>query len=110
MDRRVSGHCPMGCGETLFVGEGGHITCSFIRCPNPGAVARILRDPETEHRVLFSETSFIVTHPLRERLDGGLAKCELHRWLTERGGPPVRPGVYRATLARGDWQFSGVAS
>jgi len=34
----VKGRCPMGCGETLFLGAGGHVTCSFIDCPDPAAV------------------------------------------------------------------------
>lgn len=34
----VQGYCPMGCGRTLFLGEGGHVTCSWAMCPNPSAV------------------------------------------------------------------------
>jgi hypothetical protein len=34
---KVAGQCPMGCGETLFLGESGHITCSVLDCPDPGA-------------------------------------------------------------------------
>lgn len=26
--------CPNGCGETLFVGNGGYVTCSWAECPN----------------------------------------------------------------------------
>lgn len=39
---KVAGQCPMGCGETLFLGEGGHVTCSVISCPDPGAADRAL--------------------------------------------------------------------
>ena len=42
---KVAGRCPMGCGETLFVGNGGHITCSLIGCPKPVAVDALLNDP-----------------------------------------------------------------
>ena len=31
----IKGHrCP-ACGGSLFVGEGGYITCSWYRCPSP---------------------------------------------------------------------------
>lgn len=36
---RVRGKCPMGCGETLFLGAGGYVTCSYLPCPNPGAAS-----------------------------------------------------------------------
>jgi Family of unknown function (DUF6085) len=41
---KIVGHCPMGCGQTLFASEGGHITCSYALCPNPGVVDDILKD------------------------------------------------------------------
>jgi hypothetical protein len=34
---KVAGECPMGCGRTLFLGSGGHVTCSLLGCPNPAA-------------------------------------------------------------------------
>ena len=39
----VSGQCPMGCGRTLMLGEGGHVTCSFLSCPDPTAADTILQ-------------------------------------------------------------------
>lgn len=95
--RAVAGRCPMGCGETLFLGDGGYITCSFIRCPRPDAVADLLADRETEHIVLFGEDGFTVRHPLRERLDDALMECRLHEYIASLSGPPVKPGRYRAT-------------
>ena len=41
---RVQGRCPMGCGETLFLGAGGYVTCSWIDCPEPDAATRLLLD------------------------------------------------------------------
>lgn len=38
----VAGECPMGCGRTLFLGEGGHVTCSLVGCPDPCAAADLL--------------------------------------------------------------------
>lgn len=39
----ITGRCPMGCGATLFLGAGGHVTCSWIECPNPAAADELLR-------------------------------------------------------------------
>lgn len=100
-EARLKGYCPMGCGETLFVGSGGHITCSYPECKNPTAVDDILGDGETEHIVTLEGERFHVEHPLRERLGGALHRCRLHRYLTELGGPPRQPGTYRVR-----WQDS----
>lgn len=102
----VVGYCPMGCGRTLFLGDGGHVTCSFIECPSPCAVDEILDDSETEHIVSLSRAEhFTVTHPLKERL-GDMAKCELHQWIAGLAGPPRAPGRYRAWRASdGHWSF-----
>lgn len=39
----VRGHCP-ACGrQSLFLGSGGHVTCSTIDCRNPSAADEVLR-------------------------------------------------------------------
>jgi hypothetical protein len=44
---RVAGRCP-GCGnETLFLGDGAHVTCSWLKCTAPCAAADML---EKRHR------------------------------------------------------------
>lgn len=91
----IRGFCPMGCGETLFVGAVGHITCSFQDCGHPTAVDELLADRETEHVVKLSATDFTVRHPLHERLDDALMTCDLHAWIASRPGPPAKPGTYR---------------
>jgi hypothetical protein len=92
----LKGYCPMGCGETLFVAAGGYIICSRIACPAPTAASEILHDAETEHTVLFGEGTFIVRHPLRERMDDALMRCHLHEHIAGLSGPPMAPGWYRA--------------
>ena len=89
----------MGCGRTLFLADGGYITCSYLHCPRRDAVADILADRESEHIVAFGETEFTVRHPLRERLDDALMDCDLHKDIAAMDGPPVRPGTYRARWA-----------
>jgi hypothetical protein len=91
----VPGYCPMGCGETLFTGAGGYLTCSYLECPLPDAVSVLLANPETEHIVLVVPDTFTVQHPLRERLEGELFECGLHRWIANFPGPPGKPGRYR---------------
>lgn len=40
---RIKGaECPIGCGETLVIAEGGFITCTRLSCPNPLAAGEML--------------------------------------------------------------------
>lgn len=59
------------------------------------AVLELLAPVEC-HFVDVGEKHFTVTHPLTERADGIMHECDLHRWLSEHGGPPASPGRYRA--------------
>jgi hypothetical protein len=95
--------------ETLFLGTGGHITCSLLGCPSPCMVDQILTAPRPhEHIVTFAEKSFAVTHPLRERLTD-MTECPLHDYLRSLDGPPCDPGRYRAlTDSAGGWTFEAV--
>lgn len=109
MSDRVVGNCPMGCGETLRRDQFGHVVCSALECPTPTAVNAILLERETEHIVVFSESSFIIQHPLRERIDGGLFRCALLAYCSALPGPPTAPGRYRALEQGGEWRFSRVS-
>lgn len=105
-DRTIAGHCPMGCGTTLFAGSGGHITCSHLQCPRPDAVDVILTELETEHIVTLKQHDFSILHPLRERLGQELLRCDLHAHLAGLDGPPRQPGRYRARKAvDGGWTW-----
>lgn len=95
MGAKVAGHCPMGCGQTLFLGSGGYVTCSLDVCPQPDAVAEILADAEAHHIVKLDEDEFTVRHPLRERLNDELMRCSLHAWIAGLSGPPRKTGTYR---------------
>lgn len=105
---RVAGHCPMGCGQTLFLGEGGHVTCASLPCPNPCLVDDLLADPETEHVIKFSDETFAILHPLRERAEE-LFACPLHEHVIGLSGPPVEPGRYRAYVTgTGVWHWDKI--
>lgn len=90
----------MGCGETLFVGSGGYVTCSLDRCPNPTAMADLMLDHMSpDHIVHVRETTFSILHPMRERLSGELFACPLHEYMMGLDGPPRAVGRY---VVRGD--------
>lgn len=115
MSDKVQGRCPMGCGETLFLGEHGYITCSWESCPNPSAASTLLIEHTNDwHDVsLGDEGSFLIAHPIRERIEGSLATCPLHadiKFFIEQG-MPIAAGVYRvrATSRVGNttgWQWT----
>lgn len=90
----VAGYCPMGCGHTLNVGEGGFITCGSLSCPRPDAVASLLQERETEHIVQLRHGDFTILHPLRERLDE-LLNCRVHEYIADHERAPFEPGRYR---------------
>ncbi|RBQ21565.1 (2Fe-2S)-binding protein [Spongiactinospora rosea] len=93
----------MGCGRTLFLAEGGHVTCSSLRCPRPTVVDELLDDRESEHLVLFDAAGFTIRHPLHERLGDALMICPLHSDIQGSSGPPVAPGRYRAVRVADGW-------
>jgi hypothetical protein len=101
----IKGFCPMGCGETLIHDEDERVVCVQPGCPRPDSVDEILADAETEHQVVFTDSSFTVRHPLRERLDDALMQCPLGEHIAALDGPPVSPGRYRA-LAEGEDEWS----
>lgn len=39
---RVKGRCPACNGASLFLGEGGYVTCSRIDCTQPAAASDLL--------------------------------------------------------------------
>lgn len=51
---KVEGECPMGCGQTLFLGSGGYVTCSWMKCPQPDSASRML-ETSTSIRKVFEK-------------------------------------------------------
>lgn len=47
-DERINTRCPVCGHQTLFIGSGGHLTCSWLKCPNPGVESAI--DAIKKHR------------------------------------------------------------
>jgi hypothetical protein len=54
----VRGYCPACRGESLFLGNGGYVTCSRLDCPDPDAATRIL-----ERRIDYSKVREIGVGP-----------------------------------------------
>jgi hypothetical protein len=110
MSEKVRGKCPMGCGETLFLGSGGYVTCSLDRCPNPTAMCDVMLDhAEPWHVVVLEAGTFKILHPLRERLGEDLFDCALHTYLEHLDGPPRKPGRYHVH-GDGPWSWQERAS
>lgn len=99
----VAGYCPMGCGRTLFLGEGGTITCCYLHCPDRLAADRILAGALIAAEIDRLPSTFTIRHPLRERIDDELLRCALHEYVAGLDGPPVRPGRYRAVGEGEQW-------
>lgn len=54
---KVQGRCPRGCGETLFLGDGGYVTCSWVRCPEPDAASKLLERLAAEQEAAQAASS-----------------------------------------------------
>lgn len=46
---RVRGYCPACRGESLFLGEGGYVTCARLDCPEPDAASSLLERRPLKH-------------------------------------------------------------
>jgi hypothetical protein len=107
----IKGYCPMGCGSTLFLGEGGFVTCSWINCPDPEAVTKILEGAaERDHTVLITETMWTMQHPLRERVENDLFQCEMGKRITNYTAKVLlEPGLYRISSSP-PWDWERITS
>lgn len=102
---KVQGFCPMGCGQTLFLDTGGHITCGWPPCPDPGALDTIASEPITEHIVHIRAKDFTIRHPLRDRIGHNLEECTVHQWLSSLDEPPREPGTYLVAPTSTGWAW-----
>jgi hypothetical protein len=94
-------YCPMGCGNTLHVmvgGGSGGLTCLARNCPDKNAAQKILSDGETEHVVVYKGGTYVVRHPLRERIGDALVECEVAAAVFRFGDHPREDGRYRAMI------------
>jgi hypothetical protein len=104
---RVAGYCPR-CGQaSLFLGEGGHVTCGQPYCPAPGAASEILADRQTSHVMVSDGEGFTLRHPLRERLGDELLTCQVHAALVT--GRQIPAGRYLVQAGDGSYRMVRMA-
>ncbi|MEV5619370.1 hypothetical protein [Streptomyces bacillaris] len=62
----VQGRCPACGAASLFLGEGGHVTCARIDCPNPSAADDMLHGGEEAlvHALGGGRTANVIAHNL----------------------------------------------
>ncbi len=65
----VQGHCPACGGSSLFLGEGGHVTCRRLDCPDPSAADDMLGEgaPMLHRVAVLASDLFMAGKPGPER-------------------------------------------
>lgn len=108
----LEGQCPLGCGGTLYAEENSlvnRVICLGDDCPDPDTVNRILQDDEMHHLVRFTEGSFTIRHPLRERSNSELMECPVSLSCARMPGPPDGvEGLYRMLPSSSGFVFERV--
>lgn len=94
----VTGHCPMGCGQTLTLSPDGAVTCSNTDCANPRAVRDILANPHTDHIVVLTGAGITTQHPLHERVESTLFGCVVHDAILAAGRSTLEDGTYQVIV------------
>jgi hypothetical protein len=100
--------CP-ACGrKDLYLTGRGVIECIYGGCPQPSAARDLLANPQIDHIVEFTADGWTLKHPLLERADDDLFRCEAGRHLTAQLSPEMPPGRY--TMApedgNGGWEYT----
>lgn len=85
----------MGCGETIHLMGSGMLGCVNYQCPDKGAAQKILSDTETEHVIVYKGGTYVVRHPLRERIGDALVECALAAVVFGLSDHPQQDGRYR---------------
>lgn len=97
---KVDAYCP-ACGlRTVTLGQAGNLYCRWAECPDQSAVHTILSDRETEHIVYLGLEAWTIRHPLRERINDALLRCQLNDALRDLAAP-VEASQWRLTLIPG---------
>ncbi|WP_411096001.1 hypothetical protein [Streptomyces sp. 020-2-3H-GM] len=115
----VQGRCPACGAASLFLGEGGHVTCARLDCPDPSAADDLLHGGESAlvQALGGGRTAHVIAHTLTVH---GHSLADVRRMSDEEfravpgigdtslatirrafpGQPPRRAGDALATLAR----------
>lgn len=94
-DPRINGYCPACAAPELVMDYAtAQLRCDSPGCPQPDAAHVILQDTQVDHVVTFTADGFTLRHPVRERVNDDLLRCEVHRWIFEHD-PGLTPGRYK---------------
>lgn len=93
----VQGRCPACSGPSLFLGEGGHVTCSRLDCPDPTAADDLLHGQEASLVQLLggNRPAQAVAHTLHFH---GHSLADVRRMTDEQ--LLAVPGIGETSLAR----------
>ncbi|WP_405699061.1 DUF6085 family protein [Streptomyces sp. NBC_01383] len=93
----VQGRCPACGGASLFLGEGGHVTCSHIDCPAPDTADMLLCGGETAlvQALGGDRKARVVAHTLHFH---GCSIFDVRRMTDEQFF--AVPGIAETSLAR----------
>ncbi|MFC7909032.1 hypothetical protein [Streptomyces nigra] len=88
----VKGNCPACNSASLFLGNGGYVTCSRIDCPEPDAATTVLELSQSDAEHTPEAAWYILTHQrggwrpwLAPRLDRAEAREDYDRCVAESG-------------------------
>ncbi|NUV65635.1 hypothetical protein G6W57_00705 [Streptomyces sp. CAI-121] len=92
----VQGHCPACGAVSLFLGEGGHVTCARLDCLDPSAADDMLHGGEEAlvHALGGGRTADVIAHTLTAH---GYSLADVRR-MTDEEFRAV-PGIGDTSLA-----------
>lgn len=88
---RVAGRCPACRSTSLFLAQGGHVTCSRLDCPNPAAADERLGTEEDQ--------PLAVSPPVPACTGASDCRAGIHVEGCYATAEPVRPGPARKVLS-----------
>lgn len=92
----VKGRCPACNGSSLFLGSGGHVTCSRLDCPNPCAVDDQLHRGRPDPAAAGLEETARVFAALHRSAEETVTRViNLHEQWVKAGPPPLGTSIAR---------------
>ena len=81
--QQVQGRCTACRGHSLFLGEGGHVTCSRLDCPNPSAADQLLHGEQAAPAATEATDGTVCANyqpPTAPEHSGLCASCGMSDW------------------------------
>lgn len=94
----IADRCP-ACSGQVFIGQGGHLTCSVLRCPDPGAPGDALREHNADAHAMCVQA--IEYEREKSRADAAVKLCdEMRDTMQIAQGRAKRAEMENLDLAR----------